>query len=232
MTWICDFGVVNCPVCQRARQDIKSMLPNIPDSIIDRAIKEQKIDLHQAIEEISIEITTDGKPKIEVKGDKDRKSKVNIPSFTGTIWETKTANNTEPWDISKDIERLSSRLTGIPFTTSIEEGDLPPMYTPRPLGREYFGSDDMSFSFEADGPIGPQGLDWPAYPSDYRLIGGGTKKIQEPQKVDKLVPTSKLYKDIKKNDEVEFYRKQGIRSYRSSDGKNTMIVNSKSEIQY
>ena len=78
MTWICDFGVVNCPVCQRAKDTIKAMKPNIPDKVIDKALREQKIDLHrEKIEQVSIEIMARGEPKIEIKTNKDRKPKIS-----------------------------------------------------------------------------------------------------------------------------------------------------------
>jgi hypothetical protein len=213
MTWICSFGIVNCPICQRNKDKIRSM---VPVSIADKVIA--KTDLHQEIEDITIEIIAGGEPKIEVKGkplDKDGKPKipVNIPSITGTWGIDK-----EPSDIGTFIDK--------PFTTSINEGNLPSMFT-----RSFFEPDNTTISWE----------DWPAYPMEpssfstgYRTIGGGTKKTPKNKtlRVDRLIPTSKLYKEMKDNDEPELFRKQGIKFYTARDGKKTMIVDSKSEIQF
>jgi hypothetical protein len=217
MTWICSFGVVNCPICQRSREDIKEMKPNIPDKTMDKIIKQNKIDLHRKIETVSIEITTDGQPKIEVKGrplDKDGKPKIpanypGIPSITG--------NNPEPWDSKLGLDDL----TISPWTMSVKEGDIPPLIS------RWFTSATPSINWSTS-----FGADEPAYPSDYQFIGSRTKKKPEVQRVDKLVPTSKPYKDMKDNDEPEFYKRQGIKCYTARDGKNTIIVDRKSEIQY
>ncbi len=212
MTWICSFGVVNCPICQRARQEIKAMMPNIPDKAMDKIIKDQKIDLHQKIESISIDILTDGGPKIEIKGkplDKDGKPKIpaNYPGI--------------PWGSKLGLDDL----TISPWTMSVKEGNPPPTwFTPSTISLET----DWS-SFEVYKPSPTFTAEWSTYPS---YIGSRTKKTPEVQRVDKLVPTSKPYKDMKDNDEPEFYRKQGIKCYTARDGKNTIIVDRKSEIQY
>jgi len=245
MTWICDFGVVNCPVCQRAKETIKAMVPDIPDKIIDKALREQKIDLHrEKIEAVSIEIMAGGEPKIEItskplnkeakpkgiKTDKDRNPKIGIdnpnnPFFTRNkqpINET----NPNPWKLD-DIYFAGDSVIGLEdftWTTSIKEGDYPPMSTPSlwsiVTGPMYLEPSLPSFETEL-GPL---------LPSDYRTIGRPIEaKKNEPKK---LVPTSKLYKDLKNNDETEFYKNQGIRSYKARDGKNTIIVDRKSEIQF
>jgi len=216
MTWICDFGVVNCPVCQRAKETIKSLSPNLPDKIIDKALREQKIDLHkEKIEQVSIEIIAGGEPKIEIKTNKDRKpnNPINVPSFVGTIWETKTADNTDPWDSIIGMDDIAT----IPWSTIVKEGNPPPTFTS--IG-------PLNIDFEPDGS---SFLGWPSYPSDYQIIG---RPKDEVQKVNKLVPTSKLYKDMKNNDIEEMYRIQGIKSYVTPDGKKTLIVDRKSEIQF
>lgn len=240
MTWICDFGVVNCPVCQRAKETIKAMVPDIPDKIIDKALREQKIDLHrEKIEAVSIEIMAGGEPKIEItskplnkeakpkgiKTDKDRNPKIGIdnpnnPFFVRDDKFFKIETNPNPWKLD-DICFAGDSVIGLEdftWTTSIKEGDYPPMSTPSTWSIE-FGPSSPSFSTEL-GPL---------LPSDYRTIGRPIPPKNEPKK---LVPTSKLYKDLKNNDETEFYKNQGIRSYKSRDGKNTIIVDRKSEIQF
>ncbi len=235
MTWICSFGVVNCPICLRARETIKAMTPNIPDKVIDKTIKDQKIDLHQQIENITIEIMAGGEPKIEIKGkplNKDGKPKIQIgvdnpdnPFFKRSqfIKETETK---DPWDL--DTEGITFQ-----WSTSINEGDPPP-YIPS-LTLANLGS---YIGFEPDANV-VLGKDLPAYPvfpespSDYQMIGRPkTKSKEQMQRVDRLIPTSKLYKDMKDNDETEPYRKQGIKCYIANDGKKTLLVGGKSEIQF
>jgi len=169
MTWICSFGVVNCPICQRAIETIKSMVPNIPDKIIDKAIKDQKIDLHQKIEQVSIEIMAGGEPKIEIN-DKPLTKEGNIPS--------------------------------------------PSMFTPV-YPEPSFPSFEMS---------------WAISPSDYRTIA--MPKPPKNEQRTTIVPTSKSYKDMKDNNDIENYRRAGIKAYTAPDGKNTLIVDRKSEIQF
>jgi len=231
MTWICPFGVVNCPICQRAREGIKAMMPNIPDKSMDKIIKENKIDLHQKIEQVSIEIIANGEPKIEIKGkplDKDGKPKIpigidnpNNPFFSRQL--LKTGPNTEP-------EYCDTPGTFMDNTSSIsiKEGDIP-IYLPSLTLTNFEPDKCVSWG------------NWPAYPMEpssfstgYRTIGGETKKIpkDQPQRVDRLIPTSKLYKDMKDNDEPELYRKQGIKCYIADDGKKTLLVDRKSEIQF
>jgi len=248
MTWICSFGVVNCPICQRARDTIKTMMPNVPDKVIDKAIKEQKIDLHQKVEEISIGIIAGGEPRIEIKGkpvNKDGNPKIGMdnpdnPFFNrnnkrlkvnDTIlpWSTISIkeDNTDPWEMDKnyiwdiDEEVSSDSFIGVPFTTSVKEGDYQAMST----SSSWFIEPGPTF------PISETELR-PLFPSDYRTIGRPVVKETPKMGPKNIVPTSKLYKDMKNNYEPEFYRKQGIKAYKASDGKQTLIVDRKSEIQF
>jgi len=243
MTWICSFGVVNCPVCQRARDTIKTMMPNVPDKVMDKAIKEQKIDLHQKVENISIDIMVGGEPRIEIKGkpvNKDGSPKIGIdnpdnPFFnrnnkrlkvndTISPWSTISIkeDNTDPWEMDKDYvwdlgKDVAEMSWNIPWTTSTKGGDIPSL----PPFRIDFGRGGITLGTELGSPL----------PSDYRTIGRSRIKPED-NRVNRLVPTSKLYKDMKDNNETEYYRKAGIKAYKASDGKQTLIVDRKSEIQF
>jgi len=244
MTWICDFGVVNCPVCQRAKETIKAMVPGVPDKIIDKALREQKIDLHrEKIEAVSIEIMAGGEPKIEItskplnkeakpkgiKTDKDRNPKIGIdnpnnPFFVRGDKFFKIETNPNPWKLD-DICFAGDSVIGLEdftWSTSIKEGDYPPMSIPSTWSI-YLEPSLPSFSTEL-GPL---------LPSDYRTIGRPIPEAKpKSEQRTTIVPTSKLYKDMKETYEPEFYRRQGLKSYVASDGKKTMIVDSKSEIKF
>jgi len=209
-------------------------MPNVPDKVMDKAIKEQKIDLHQKVEEISIHIMAGGEPKIEIKGkplDKDGSPKVGIdnpnnPFFVRDEKLFKIETNTDPWDsvigsddyiwnIGKEVG--SGSFIGLPFTTSVKEGDYPPTSIPSSW---YIQPSPPDFSTEL-GPL---------IPSVYRTIG--MPKPPKNEQRTTIVPTSKPYKDMKCNDETEYYRRAGIKSYKARDGKNIIIVDRKSEIQF